>query len=292
MAEERAAEDVKAPAGIGPSVRTTFRRTLAFAGIAGVAAFVVVVLYQLACHSVSAERYLRYMEAVGFFERHHGFPSEDPALVMAAGLVVGAAGTVMAMLFRRRRDALVILAVFAVAAGAGHVFLSIFFYVSFGMQFAALGLAGWIIEVPLGRVENADLYRLAFWRRFRLRSLVWPVLSGVLLFYLGVMGCFLALDFGLNVVFELLGADAELGPFGPPGGRIEFARVLYRALLASGMMLYLFLCSSYLVNQLDYLVDAGKDRIRHREFWWPFKRASNERRSAPTGTATQETSAP
>ena len=130
------------------------------------------------------------------------------------------------------------------------------------------------VVIPLRRVEEGNAHRRAFWRHFRLRNFVWLFTCVVFVaYYLLIMAYFVFLDWLLSFLTRAAGAapswrvlpDFFLHPEQP------LANVFYVALLATGMGFYHFMCSAWGVNQLDYIVDAGKEPIRHRELWWPFR---------------------
>jgi hypothetical protein len=123
-------------------------------------------------------------------------------------------------------------------------------------------------------VEEGNAHRRVFWRHFRLCNFVWLCISmGFVAYYLIIIAYFVSLEALLDLVFHAAGAARFLGYIPDPFSHAEvpLTNILYTTLLATGMGFYHFMCSAWGVNQLDYIVDAGKEPIRHREFWWPFR---------------------
>jgi len=267
---------------VGPSVRTSLRRVLRYGGMCAVAVGLLNFLFQLMLQGLSVQRGVLYEHvARGWNEQWETCAGVEDFLFWFTLTLIAAAYLVLMslMLGKWRRG--------VGFAGAVLALVTVGLLVSPFMPYAAYGAflvvyCGQIsvAVIPLERVANADIYHRRFWRHFRLRSFVWLCVSiGLLLYYLLIMGYFVSLDALLRVllypIFMVPGRFQSLRVFASPFRvAVPWDDLVYSSLLAAGMAFYHFFCSAYGINQLDYIIDVGRKPIRHREFWWPFKRAA------------------
>ncbi len=280
---DETAPSVEVPA-IGDSVRTPFRRTLKYACLCAGTVGLLALLFQLLLHGISLERRVRYIQvAHEWNERWDTLEGAETgmAALMLATVAAGYLGLMCLFLGKWRWGAglagtLLGLVVFALLVP------QLWPYAAIAAVLATYGGQVTAVMAPLLRVEKGDLHRLAFWRHFRLRNLVWLCISmGFVAYYLLIMAYFVSLDALLHLLSRAAGADPSwrMLPDFFPYTEDPPANVLYTTLLVTGMGFYHFVCSAWGVNQLDYIVDAGKAPIRHREFWWPF---AQDAESPPT----------
>jgi hypothetical protein len=273
---DNAASSLEVPA-IGDSVRTPFRRTLKYSCLCGVTVGLLALLFQLLLHGMSIEHRVRYIQVAQQEWEEQWYPREKAetglAALMLATVAAGYLGLMCLFLGKWRWG--------AGLAGTllGIVALGLFVPSLWPYAAIAAALTTYVGQVtaatiPLRRVEEGNAHRRVFWRHFRLCNFVWLCISmGFVAYYLIIIAYFVSLEALLDLVFHAAGAARFLGYIPDPFSHAEvpLTNILYTTLLATGMGFYHFMCSAWGVNQLDYIVDAGKEPIRHREFWWPFR---------------------
>jgi len=261
---------------IGSSVRTSFRRTLKYACLCGAVVGLLTLLFLLLLHGMSIERRVRYVRvALAWNEQWDTLEGAETGMA-ALMLATGAAGYLglMCLFFGKWRWGAGLAGTLLGIVAFGLFVPSFWPYAAIAAFMATYGGQVAAVTAPLLRVEEGNAHRRAFWRHFRLRNFVWLCISmGFVAYYLIIMAYFVSLDVLLHLVFHAAGAGRFLrilpDPFHHAG--VPLANVIYTSCLAAGMGFYHFMCSAWGVNQLDYIVDAGKEPIRHRKFWWPFR---------------------
>jgi hypothetical protein len=264
---------------VASSVGTTFRRTLVFAAIAVPAVFASALAIQSVIYNLGGQTLLAYCRVMTrWYEGRIGgdMGPASPLAVLAFGAGASPYFLLMGFLFRRWQPG-------AIASGAVMLVVVLGLAVPSLLPYAAFGCAlslyvGQIVVamIPVARLEKLGVRGIL--RHFRVKNLLWLVLSmGFVFYYLLAMGYFVAMDWLVEVLVAMAGGERYLPYFVDPTHhrvleQFPWAIVLYSSVLGSMLALYHVMCSAYGMNQLDYLVDRGKEPIVQRKFWWPFRR--------------------
>ena len=276
------------------SARTTWRRWLAVGLLSGPAVFAVVIPVSAAAaalvsHLDRPERYARAAERWDGAVRQGRDASlldylSEPRIEAATWLPVlsalAAVGVALGVLVHFRTAPLVMAAVVAAVLVGDFVFVPVTDALFAGALFCTCGVYVVLLDPILRPLGLEGLGFVAGARRiaghFRRRNVLWLVPSVTALYYLGMMGVYVALDWTADRILRATGLELHVWFDAPRywlGAEAwSVADLLPPAAVLSALAAYHCLCAGYVLNQIAYLAEAGRSKIVHRVFWWPFVR--------------------